>query len=346
MLLFVIRVIYMLIAIGSIVTYVAAPDSGAPTLVKAHPVWASLLLITAAASILIVDVLIPKKRVEVMSAIYFGLLIGVLLSYLMGLAIRPVFSGREFMGIEAPKWEGLISLLTFLVLPYLCVTFLLQTKDDFRFVIPYVEFARELKAGRPFILDSSALIDGRIADLAVTHILDSEVLVPQFILHEVQDIADSHDKVRRSRGRRGLDILKTLQQDPRLEVRVVESDVVKGKSVDQRLIELAKAHNGRLITNDLNLNKLAGVQGVTVVNLNDVSNALKPRFIPGEHVRIKIIKEGESPGQGVGYLDDGTMVVVDQGAKLLGEETDTVVTSVLQNSAGRMIFSKLMSLEK
>jgi uncharacterized protein YacL len=346
MLLFVIRVIYMLIAIGSIVTYVTAPNSGAPTIVQAHPVVSSVLLILVAASILVVDVLIPRKRVEVMSAIYFGLLIGVLLSYLMGLALRPVFTGREFMGVEAPKFEGMISLLTFLVLPYLCITFLLQTKDDFRFVIPYVEFSRELKAGRPFILDSSALIDGRIADLAGTHILDSEVLVPQFILHEVQDIADSHDKVRRSRGRRGLDILKTLQQDPRLEVRVVESDAVKGKSVDQRLIELAKAHNGRLITNDLNLNKLAGVQGVTVVNLNDVSNSLKPRFIPGEHVRIKIIKEGESMGQGVGYLDDGTMVVVDQGAKLLGEETDTVVTSVLQNSAGRMIFSKLLTADK
>ncbi|MCA9054481.1 MAG: PIN/TRAM domain-containing protein, partial [Planctomycetaceae bacterium] len=236
MLLFVIRVIYFVIAVASIVTFIAAPDSGAPVVVKSHPYISAMLLIGMAASILIVDVLIPRKRVEVMSAIYFGLLIGVLLSYLTGLALRPVFASRELLGQEAPQWEALISLLTFLVIPYLCVTFLLQTKDDFRFVIPYVEFSRELKAGRPFILDSSALIDGRIADLVGTHIVDSEVLVPQFILLEVQDIADSHDKVRRSRGRRGLDILKTLQQDPRLEVRVVESDPVKGKSVDQRLI--------------------------------------------------------------------------------------------------------------
>ena len=346
MLLFVIRAIYLLIAVASIVTFVVAPDSGAPDVVKNYPIASSVLLIAVAASILVVDVLIPRKRVEVMSATYFGLLIGVLLAYLTGLALHPVFASRDLLGPEAPKWEALISLITFLAIPYLCVTFLLQTKDDFRFVIPYVEFSRELKTGRPFILDSSALIDGRIADLAGTHIIDSEVLVPQFILMEVQDIADSHDKVRRSRGRRGLDILKTLQQDPRLDVRVVESDPVKGKSVDQRLIEIGKQHNGRLITNDLNLNKLAGVQGVTVVNLNDVANALKPRFIPGEHVRIKIIKEGESQGQGVGYLDDGTMVVVDQGSKLLGEEADTIVTSVLQNSAGRMIFSKLLSDDK
>ncbi|MEZ6068481.1 MAG: TRAM domain-containing protein [Planctomycetaceae bacterium] len=341
MLLFVIRVIYFLIAVGAIVTYVAAPDTGAPQVIKQHPVAAAAIMITVASLILLLDVLIPRKPVEIVSAVYFGLLIGVLLSYLMGLALHPVFAGRDFIGPEGAKFEGAISLLMFLAMPYLCITFMLQTKDDFRFVIPYVEFSRELKAGRPFIVDSSALIDGRIADLAGTHILDSELLVPQFILLEVQDIADSHDKLRRSRGRRGLDILKVLQQNPKLEVRVVETDNIKGKSVDQRLIEVSKQFNGRLITNDLNLNKLAGVQGVTVVNLNDVSNSLKPRFIPGEHVRIKIIKEGESAGQGVGYLDDGTMVVVDQGAKMLGEEVDTVVTSVLQNSAGRMIFSKL-----
>jgi len=341
MLVLIIRVLYGIVAIGSIVTYVAAPDSPAPDAVRSHPVLASIVMIALALSIVAIDALIPKKRVEVISAIYFGLLIGVLLSYLMGLALRPVFAGREFLGADGPKFESAISLLTFLVLPYICVTFLLQTKDDFRFVIPYVEFSRELKTGRPFILDSSALIDGRIADLAGTSIIDAEVLVPQFILHEVQDIADSHDKVRRARGRRGLDILKALQQDPKLDVRVIETEAIKGKSVDQRLVEIAKQHNGRLITNDLNLNKLAGVQGVTVVNLNDVSNALKPRFIPGEHVRIKIIKEGESIGQGVGYLDDGTNGAVDQGARLIGEEADTVVTSVLQNSAGRMIFSRI-----
>jgi uncharacterized protein YacL len=228
-----------------------------------------------------------------------------------------------------------------MVLPYLCISFLLQTKDDFRFVIPYVEFSRELKGGRPMILDSSALIDGRIADVVDTNMVDAQLIVPQFILQEVQDIADSHDKVRRSRGRRGLDVLKKLQSDPKVEVRIQESDGAKGSSVDQRLIEIAKSSNGRLVTNDLNLNKLAGVQGVPVVNLNDVSNALKPRFIPGEHVRIRIIKEGEGPGQGVGYLDDGTMVVVEQGSREMGQEVDTVVTSVLQNSAGRMLFTRI-----
>jgi uncharacterized protein YacL len=341
MLLFVIRVLYVLICTGAAATYTLGRDTGAPKVVVDHPVVAFLIMLALSLSVLLIDVLIPRKRVEIASAIYIGLLIGVLLSYLFNLALRPLFAMPELFGHQGAAFQGGATLLTLMILPYLCISFLLQTKDDFRFVIPYVEFSRELKGGRPMILDSSALIDGRIADVVDTNMVDAQLIVPQFILQEVQDIADSHDKVRRSRGRRGLDVLKKLQSDPKVEVRIQESDGAKGKSVDQRLIEIARTSNGRLVTNDLNLNKLAGVQGVPVVNLNDVSNALKPRFIPGEHVRIRIIKEGEGPGQGVGYLDDGTMVVVEQGSREMGQEVDTVVTSVLQNSAGRMLFTRI-----
>ncbi|MGE0377605.1 MAG: PIN/TRAM domain-containing protein, partial [Planctomycetaceae bacterium] len=208
---------------------------------------------------------------------------------------------------------------------------------------PYVEFSRELKGGRPLVIDSSALIDGRIADVVETRILDVQMVVPKFVIQEVQDIADSHDKLRRSRGRRGLDVLRALQQDPKVDIHVHEGDAgpAKGRSVDQRIVDLAKQLNGRVLTNDFNLNKVASVQGVEVVNLNDVSNALKPRYIPGEHVGIKLIKEGESPGQGVGYLDDGTMVVCENGGSEVGKQVDLIVTSVLQNSAGRMIFGRI-----
>ncbi len=341
MLLFVIRMVYILICTGAAATYTLGQGTGAPRVVQDHPVASFALLVLISLSVLLVDVLIPRKRVEIASSIYIGLLIGVLLAYLFNLALRPLFGMSELFGSEGAAFQGGVTLMSLLILPYLCISFLLQTKDDFRFVIPYVEFSRELKGGRPMILDSSALIDGRIADVVDTHMVDATLVVPQFILQEVQDIADSHDKVRRSRGRRGLDVLKKLQSDPAVEVRIVESDpAVKGKSVDQKLIEISKQQNGRLVTNDLNLNKLAGVQGVAVVNLNDVANALKPRFIPGEHVRIRIIKEGEGQGQGVGYLDDGTMVVVEQGSRDIGQEIDTVVTSVLQNSAGRMLFCR------
>lgn len=340
----IVRILYYTAAVGAALAYVLNPNFfRVPPVIEDHPFLIFSVMVVIASAILLVDILIPRKRVETISAIYFGLLIGMLLSHLLNLGLQPVFSGWGENGIGV---LGAVTLVTSIMLPYLCTTFLLQTKDQFRFVIPYVEFSRELKGGRPLVLDSSALIDGRIADVIDTNVLDAQFVVPQFILHEVQDIADSHDKIRRSRGRRGLDVLKRLQQNPKIDVKVQETDSTKGKTVDQRLIEACRELNGRLVTNDLNLNKLASVQGVEVVNLNDVANALKPRFIPGEHVRIKIVKEGEGIGQGVGYLDDGTMVVVEQGSREIGNDVDTVVTSVLQNSAGRMLFCRLMAETK
>lgn len=274
------------------------------------------------------------------SAIYFGLLIGVLLSYLMAQAINPVFASMKSM--EAYR-GGIVMILT-LIITYFSTTLLVQTKDDFRFVIPYVEFARELKGVRPLILDSSALIDGRIADVVETKILDSKMIVPDFVLKEVQDIADSQDKNRRMRGRRGLDVLTKLQQMPHAEVSVYDTKKkdadYRGMTVDQRLVELAKDLNGRVVTSDFNLNRVAAVQGIEVINLNDVATSLRPRYLPGDALKVRVIREGEAPGQGVGYLDDGTMVVCEQARELIGKEIETTVTSVLQSSSGRMIFAR------
>lgn len=337
--LLVVRILYFVISFGGIGLYVARSQD-VPSIIGDNRVAAFFLLIAIALLVVVIDYLTPRKRVEVMSAIYLGLLIGVLLAFLFNLAMFPLLN---LFGDEGEGLTAIVTLLALVIFPYLSIAFIMQTRDQFRFIIPYVEFARELKGPRPLVLDSSALIDGRIADVIDTNIVDSQFIVPQFILQEVQDIADSHDKVRRSRGRRGLDVLKKLQTDPKVDIKVHETDVEKNKSIDLRLVELTKHFNGRLVTNDVNLNKLAGIQGVDVINLNDVANALKPRYIPGESLRVKIIKEGESQGQGVGYLDDGTMVVVDQGSAEIGQDVDTVVTSVLQNSAGRMIFSKITS---
>ena len=227
---------------------------------------------------------------------------------------------------------------------FLSTTLLIQTRDDFRFVIPYVEFARELKGVRPLILDSSALIDGRIADVVETKILDSKMIVPDFVLKEVQDIADSQDKNRRIRGRRGLEVLAKLQQMPHAEVSVYDTKKkevdFRGLTVDQRLVELGKDLNGRIVTSDFNLNRVAAVQGVEVINLNDVASSLRQRFLPGDPLKVRVIREGEGQGQGVGYLDDGTMVVCELARELIGKEIETTVTSVLQSSTGRMIFAR------
>ncbi|MGH7129528.1 MAG: PIN/TRAM domain-containing protein, partial [Planctomycetaceae bacterium] len=327
MLLNIVRVVYAFVCAGAIVAYLFPASEGIerPYLVEKHPFLLAVVLMLLTQAVTVVDVLVRRKRVEVVSAIYFGLLIGMLLSFVLIQALSLVIT-------EDAAGRDVIVLLITLTLPYLCISLLLQTKDDFRFIIPYVEFARELKGGKPLVLDSSALIDGRIADMLDTHILDSEIVVPQFVLHEVQDIADSNDKNRRTRGRRGLEVLSKLQNSPNAEIRVHETknEDYGGMTVDQRLIEVSKQLGGRIVTNDFNLNKVASLQGIPVINLNDVANSLKPRYIPGERLKIKVLKEGESPGQGIGYLDDGTMVVCEQAQHLIGREIDCIVTSVLQ----------------
>ncbi len=195
-------------------------------------------------------------------------------------------------------------------------------------------------AGTVKVVDSSTIIDGRIADVCRSGFLEGPLLIPEFVLEEVQRIADSSDPIKRNRGRRGLDILNTIQKEMNVEVQIHHSDGNDEGEVDSRLLELARRLDGSIITNDYNLNKVAGLQGVEVLNINELANALKPMVIPGEQLTIRLIKDGKEPGQGVGYLDDGTMVVVDEGRTHIGEEISVSVTSVLQTSAGRMIFAR------
>ena len=190
------------------------------------------------------------------------------------------------------------------------------------------------------ILDTSVIIDGRIADIAETGFLDGIIVTPQFVLRELQLVADSADSLKRNRGRRGLDILQRLQKVPSLQVQIVEDDFPGVREVDLKLIELAKLYEGKIITNDFNLNKVAQLQGVEVLNINELANALKPIVLPGECMRVFILKEGKEYNQGVAYLDDGTMVVVDNARRMIGKTIDVSVTSVLQTTAGKMIFGK------
>ena len=191
------------------------------------------------------------------------------------------------------------------------------------------------------LLDTSVIIDGRIADLCETGFIEGTLVVPHFILQELQHISDSSDGLKRARGRRGLDILNVLQKMTNIQVKLVEDDFPHVKEVDTKLIELGKQMNGKVLTNDFNLNKVAGIQGVEVLNINDLCNALKPVVLPGETIRVFVLKEGKESGQGVAYLDDGTMVVVDHAKASIGKTVDVIVTSVLQTSAGRMIFTRL-----
>jgi uncharacterized protein YacL len=191
------------------------------------------------------------------------------------------------------------------------------------------------------LLDTSVIIDGRIADLCDTGFLDGTFLIPQFILQELQHIADSSDSLKRARGRRGLDILHRIQSLPEVTVTIIEDDVPHLKEVDAKLVALAKKLGAKIVTNDLNLNKVAALQGVKVLNINELSNALRPVVLPGEAMRVFVLREGKEANQGVAYLDDGTMIVVDDGKRYIGRTIDVVVTSVLQTTAGRMIFTRV-----
>jgi uncharacterized protein YacL len=237
-----------------------------------------------------------------------------------------------------------IRLILTLICCYICISLLLQTKDEFRFIIPYVEFSKQLKGGKPMVLDTSVIIDGRIADICETRFIDAKMVVPRFVLQELQSIADSSDKLKRNRGRRGLDMLKRMQNNPKVDLQLHEgnlSELRNVQKVDERLVVLAKALSARVVTNDFNLNKIAQLQGVEVINLNELSNALKSVALPGENLTVKLVRQGDQIGQGIGYLDDGTMVVVEQGRQYLGQELAITVTSVLQTSAGRMIFGRV-----
>jgi len=294
-----------------------------------------------AAIVITVDILQPRKSLKAMGGLFFGLVVGMLISYGLSL-IFDYFQAVYFPTVDTAV-VGTVKVLLGIICCYLCVSFILQTKDDVRFVIPYVEFSRQMKGQTPLLLDTSVIIDGRIADIAECGFIDQQVVVPRFVLHELQAVADSSDRLKRGRGRRGLDILNRLQNSELIDIELLDdaaSGPQTGEPVDTRLLNLARELNGRVVTIDYNLNKVAKVRGVPVVNINDLAKSLRPVFLPGEGMHVKIIRPGEEPNQGVGYLEDGTMVVVDGGRNAIGETLDVSVTSVLQTSAGRMIFGK------
>jgi uncharacterized protein YacL len=288
------------------------------------------------------DISIRNKQITTLSAVYFGLLLGLVLGALFSMALEPFLGGdSRFRDLAQP-----VRFLITVICCYFAVSTLLQTKDEFRFIIPYVEFSKQLKGARPLVLDTSVIIDGRIADICDTRIIDTKLIVPRFVLQELQRIADSADKLKRNRGRRGLDILKRMQNNPKVELQVHEANLTELRDVDkvdERLVIFAKVLGARVVTNDYNLNKIAQLQGVDVINLNEVANSLKSVALPGELLTVRVVKAGDQIGQGVGYLDDGTMVVVEQGRSAIGQEVGITVTSVLQTNAGRMIFGRIDS---
>lgn len=289
--------------------------------------------LTAAALIIFFEFIMRKVSVRGLSSAVFGLIFGLIMAKL-------VSDTLALIHLNETVFYSLRVVLT-LIFCYLGMIVAIRGRDEFNIIVPYVKFSRQDQKDELVILDTSVIIDGRIADICNTKFLEGKFVVPRFVLKELQQIADSSDSLKRARGRRGLDILGKLQKNSNIDVKIHNEDFQDIKEVDAKIVKLAKVLSAKIFTNDYNLNKIAEIQGVSVLNMNELANALRPVVLPGEMLEIRLIKEGKEYNQGVGYLEDGTMVVVDNGRRLIGQSVHVVVGSVLQTAAGRMIFGKL-----
>ena len=307
-----------------------------------------------------IDIVSPRKKLAIFSGTILGLLVGLFvaygLSFLVDMLVDQYATRLPEQAAATAKERQIIidrrdALIMFInvtigmVCSYLAISFILQTKDDFRFIIPYVEFRKQLRGPRPILVDTSVIIDGRILDIAETGFIESRLIVPRFVLQELQTIADNGDRLKRNRGRRGLEVLNKLQGIRKIEVIIYDwtpqAGVTDMQGADQKLLALAKELNARILSTDSNLKQVAQVREVEVVNLHELASALRPVVLPGERMTVKLVKPGEEASQGVGFLDDGTMVVVKDGRPHLSEEVEFTVTNVLQTTTGRMIFGQI-----
>ncbi|OGP88211.1 MAG: twitching motility protein PilT [Deltaproteobacteria bacterium RBG_19FT_COMBO_43_11] len=312
----------------AIAFYSAAPNSSYLVLESIGGFIIGLLI---ALLVIRVEKDIRKLSLKIIAGGVIGMIIGLLIALILGFGLSLVSQISE-----NPQINPWIYLLLTGILGYLGLVLGSKKVEELNYQSAGSKGALGFR-----ILDTSVIIDGRIADICDSGFIEGELIVPRFVLNELQFVADSSDSMKRSRGRRGLDVLNHMQKSSNINIDIVEQDFPKIKGVDGKLVALAKKINAKLLTNDYNLNKVAELQGVRVLNINELANAMKPVVLPGEQMTVKIIREGKEAGQGVGYLDDGTMIIVDAAQKLVNMNVDVVVTSVLQTTAGRMIFTEL-----
>jgi uncharacterized protein YacL len=293
------------------------------------------VVIGGLAGVLVIFSEIGMRRISVrgLSSAVFGLFLGLIMSKLLADIL-------VLLGVEQSILSPLRSVMT-LVLCYLSMSIAMRGKDEFNIIIPYVRLSRQDQVESMVVVDTSVIIDGRIIDICKSRFIEGRLVVPRFVLKELQLISDSADPIKRQRGRRGLEVLNTIQKELGVPVTIHEEDFPEIKEVDAKLVKLSKLLEAKIFTVDFNLNRVAAIQGVKVLNINELANALKPVVFPGEAMEIKLLKEGKEYNQAVGYLDDGTMVVVEDARKLIGQTVKVVVSSVLQTQAGRMIFTKV-----
>ncbi|MDO4576399.1 MAG: TRAM domain-containing protein [Planctomycetia bacterium] len=342
MVLIILRAVFILITSGLSITLINSKAFYGKS--EYAPMITFACIMTLALLVILVDVLFPRKRLQTITSVYFGLIVGFFLSYMVNIGLTPLYSSLTADTARAARIQNASYLVLTVIMCYVSISLLYQTRNDFRFIIPYVELSKELKGLLPYVLDVSVVIDGRILDLAATRIFDSPLILPQFVLQELQRMSESEDKTTRIRGQRGLDILTRLKKSADVELQINDHELPEfaGQTDEMKLVLLAKNTRAKIATSDASLNRVARLNGIVVLNMNDLANAMKPAYTAGEQFDVTIIKPGEEAMQGVGYLSDGTMVVVEGARHSIGKEIRVSVTSVLQTTAGRMIFGKVV----
>jgi uncharacterized protein YacL len=333
------RLLYLVLMVPlTMLPFVAAltDESSADFPVQAYIVT-FVIVFAFGLCVILLDTATPNKKLSSVFGIYLGIVAGLVATFAIGLLLDLVWDSWNLTDAASQAYLKLVQLAIGVTLCYVAVSIVISTKDDFRLVIPYVEFSKQVRGIRPLLLDTSVLVDGRIEGLSSTGFLDAPLVLPQFVIAELQTLSDSGDRLKRNRGRRGLALVTRLQHNPRISLSIEDSEV-DGAGVDQQLVQLAAEQDLRILTTDYNLNRVAQIRNVTVLNVNDLSNTLKMEAIPGETLTVDVIRRGEAVGQGVGYMPDGTMVVIEQAAEKVGQVVVLTVTNVLQTSAGKMIF--------
>ncbi|MBI5383384.1 MAG: TRAM domain-containing protein [Verrucomicrobia bacterium] len=299
--------------------------------------WLGLIIGFGLGSLLIaLDEMLKGFSLRAFSAATFGLILGSVIAWLIDTS--------HLFEWAMPDVRWLIRICLFVSFGYIGIILAMRSnKEDFSLIIPYVRFASQNKPENPLVLDTSAIIDGRVADLIEANFLEGLIVVPRFVLRELQAIADSPDPIRRARGRRGLEVINRMQRNTRNEVKIHEVDYPDEKEVDAKLVRLTKTLRAKLYTTDFNLGKIAEIQSVPYVNLNELATKMKPAILPGEVMNLRLVREGKEKGQGVGYLSDGTMVVVNQAQSLIGQQAQVQVTSLVQTGAGVIVFAEVKS---
>ncbi len=305
-----------------------------PDVVPGGPIAGAMIGFGFSGFLIAIDEMLKGFSLRAFSAATFGLILGTGVAWMLDHSQLFIFVP------ESTRWP--VRLALFLAFGYIGMVLAMRSnKEDFYLIIPFVRFTSQNKPENLLLLDTSAIVDGRIAELLEANFLEGVVVVPRFVLKELHQIADSRDPIKRARGRRGLDMLSRIQRSTRTEVKIHEGDFPDEMEVDAKLVRLARTLGARLFTNDYNLGKIAELQSVPFVNLNELAQALKPVLLPGESLALRIVREGKDKGQGVGYLNDGTMVVVNQAQPLVGQQVEVQVLSLLQTGAGVIVFADL-----